>query len=409
MSIFQLEDIDYYLVQYLDPEDKAKLSIVNKYYYNLFKDDLINFKDYHKYINFQRKTLLSAVKFGKLDVVKWIYKKDNTNIKLSIKKSIFYEYLDIFIWLCNCVKYNNYNRLALLSVEYDKLEIFQYIEQKIKIRADSFAKYACKFGSLKILKYLIKRIDPNFDESTLFRISSSWGNLDIMEYLFEINASIYADYNDLFISICKEGYLGAAKFFVIKQLINNESMYEAFEYACERRHTKIIELLLERLNITTNIADMIFDTCSLEIIELIINKPFPISNTIISILCDIDNKNLMNLISDELILNNMDEFIKYSVMHNNMKLIIKLINLKADVKNIFYNACRYDKTKIIIFLVANNYINIINPEIYEITSEYNSFAVENLFNIISNRISKTISFTNNDNSMIILDSSEEDD
>lgn len=218
MSIFQHSQIDIIFSQFLVKELKAKISKVNKHYYNLYKNELINFTNFFK--SYKKINVISAVIFGEMDVFLWsLTKKTNENIQ------------DII------------DSLA----KYGRLEMLKKIEQYI-VSYKNIAMIACTKDHVNLIKWIYSLNKINMKD--IFTRACMNNSIEIVKYLYDKKVQITEEFN----LVCAYGYLDLAKWLKNKSNLTNLDIQISFKNACISDRLNIVEYLYNEFNI--NLSDV---------------------------------------------------------------------------------------------------------------------------------------------------------
>lgn len=246
----------------------------------------------------------------------------------------------------NSIKNKHLNKSINLNINNKQ----QIINKTLKIK-DAFI-YACKYGHLDIIKYLLK-IEPKlyvlFEEEEAFYNACMFGHLNVVKYLLEIKSDIViSDYFNqfLFCKVCEFGYNEVAKYLLeIKSDLLYYKNIKLFNYACEYGYINAIKFMLQinlELKTSDNIICTFIKTCEyghFDIAEYLMQNYW------------------------EYFKNNLYEYYDHeyscACKYGKLKLVKSLDNKIQVIKeNEMYFACIFGKYKVLKYLLQN--INLLN-------------------------------------------------
>lgn len=215
--IFPIPEIECMIIDNLDfPKDVRILMLVNKYYYELIRQNLL-FMEFKRFHTNKHKYFLR---------------------EKSYKEKPFDE------------NYHNF----YLACKYHYPLIAKYLLRKYLINVrenDDYAfRLSCIGGDLNFVKFLFefdKNINIHNRNELAFRVSCKYGNLEIAQWLYFLDNKIdvHTDNEYAFRISCKNGYIDVAKWLYsldnkINIRMNND---EIFKIACRSGHIKIAKWL----------------------------------------------------------------------------------------------------------------------------------------------------------------------
>ena len=207
----------------------------------------------HPTFKFKKDIFRLALRYGDMEVVKYIYKvnRPKLNGTCYYSETIYNENYNMFRWLYKkgfILDENSFNAAA----EIGDLNLLKYLEQKDCEWSENAVEFAIKGGNLECVKYLI---DIGFIwSSDVYNIACN--NLEILKYLIGLS------YNDL-----------------SKPWINNS----VFRKAAEIGNVKVCALL-KKYNCLYDLAcaRIAFENGNVPVLKWFIKNNYPVEQSIIN-------------------------------------------------------------------------------------------------------------------------------
>lgn len=211
-SIFQIDDIDYHLIQNCPIKTIVKLSTINKYYYHVTHDRLFPYREcFNRSITFTEwpnaRVFLIACLYGNIDIINFIRNETNINfndaINTGFQLACSHNNLPIAKYIFNTFKidiHNDNDYAFRWSCKNHCFDIIKWMFDEINFPVNNLS-----FDMIKLLfintKLDIKHIDKKNNWIINFSYCSFWS--DVFLYQVIIRNFEVAEYigKNMFINI----------------------------------------------------------------------------------------------------------------------------------------------------------------------------------------------------------------
>jgi hypothetical protein len=229
-------------------EKMYKLKPIYEIKYKINATDLVEMIEIcHFFQNRRIKDLLLIVYFGKKE-------KGHKRKELEEQKEEIYRNINYQVFLDECPELIIEKDIFISAIANNCLSLVQFfVENTSHCKSiDIGFQYACKYGHIEIVKYLIsKKANFRINDNQGLIFACQKGFLEIVEYLVSLEFIL-----DAFILgfkyACQYGYVKILKFFVSLNLdIHIYNFQEFLNFACQNGHLEVLEYLLFFINLET--------------------------------------------------------------------------------------------------------------------------------------------------------------
>lgn len=152
-------------------------------------------------------------------------------------------------YLLNCCKTNMSNYL-IEATKSNKFKIIDYLCYNYSFPAEDIYlafKYSCYYGCFEAAKTLFKMGSNIIIDDSIFRLSCSFGHLEISKWLLQLNNCIDVhSFNDYaFRYSCNNGYIIVAQWLNKTYCFDSKTYNKAFKLSCGNGHIKIAKWLIK--------------------------------------------------------------------------------------------------------------------------------------------------------------------
>lgn len=286
-------DIDFYIIQYLNIKDVIELKRVNKHYYKFVRDSpttrtfnkefkkinnnlhdfkkiglpkiyrLLNCSCANSCINLTKFIFNELINKENVDNIKCLMVNNTKYLNVSFVNSCAGGNLELVKWIYKSGRINiNFNNEDpfLTSLYFRRYDVAKWLYKKSKknkpINFNSRNEYAfrivCRNGDLHMAKWLLKKckkrgleIDMTVSDNWAFWYSCKFGRLDFVKWMLSLNIDILeVELFQCFKVACIYGHLKIAKLIYSMNRINvNQTNNFIFRLSCKFGQVEIAKWL----------------------------------------------------------------------------------------------------------------------------------------------------------------------
>jgi len=226
----------------------------------------------------------------------------------------------------------------------------EFIEYKSKYRTFTIPEI-CKNGYINLLKFYCEH-KKEINIEYVIKNAVIYGQLNMIEYLYSLNGTLYIEHVDLITLAAKHGHLGTVKYLLCEKEKNNMSISyfdddDALEKAVTEGHFEIIKYLIEEnyVDVSFNMIKLFSIACS--------NGYFEIVKYLESCGANIRSSN--------------DRALRYAANSGHLEIVKYLVDLGSDIRacnsEAFQSAILKGHLDVVKYIVGLNAVNKSDSEL----------------------------------------------